>query len=395
MNSTAEAGVFLTSLRLGLTSFGGPVAHLGYFERVYVRERRWITAEAYAELLALCQFLPGPTSSQVGFLIGLRQAGIKGALAAWVGFTLPSALLMYAFALFVPHDPGTLMQAVIHGLMLSAVAVVAQAVLNMARTLCPDWERTGIAILAGALLLFRANAAAQMVALSMGAAAGWFLCRRVNIPAIDSTPPVRPRSAWLGLATFVILLLILPLLAALAPHTPLALAAIFYRAGALVFGGGHVVLPLLRQALVPDGWISDDTFLAGYGFAQAMPGPLFTVAAYLGAASAPPNLSGLWAALALFAMFLPGLLLCASSLSLWGRLKQRTAPRAILAGVNASAVGILAAALYNPVWTGGVRNAVDAAVVVVGFVLLLRWRTPPIAVVALCVVTSLPQALML
>ena len=384
--------VFRTSLKLGLTSFGGPIAHLGYFERTYVRERRWLGSDEYASLVALCHLLPGPTSSQVGFLIGLHRAGWKGALAAWAGFTLPSALLMYGFAVLAPTGTGRLMQTLTHGLMLTAVVVVAQAVWNMARTLCPDGQRAGIALLSAAILIWHSSGATQLLTMGLGAAGGWLLCRNVVPLQPGAVEWVEPRAARLALVSYGLILITLPGLALLAPHSPLALAAAFYRAGALVFGGGHVVLPLLRQELVPNGWISDEQFLAAYGFAQGMPGPLFTVAAYLGAASAPLHLAVIWAALSLSMIFLPGLLVATGGVSLWTALGRLKGAPAMLAGINASVVGILAAALYDPVALTGVRNALDAAVAVVGLVLLLRWRVHVLAIAALCIVTSLAEA---
>ncbi len=389
-NSAVE--VFRASLQLGLTSFGGPIAHLGYFERTYVQERRWLTGAEYAGIVGLCQLLPGPSSSQVGFLIGYRRAGWLGALAAWTGFTLPSALLMYAFALFASSVRGPTMEAIVHGLTLTAVAVVAQAVWSMARTLCPDRQRTGIALLAAVLLLLHSSEAMQLAALLIGAMGGWLLCRTVQLPVFTPPAGLNFRIAWTMVAVFCGLLIGLPVLTALDPHGPIALTSIFYRAGALVFGGGHVVLPILRDALVPSGWISDDTFLTGYGFAQGMPGPLFTFAAYLGAVSAPAHASALWATVALLAIFLPGLLLAIAGMSLWSRLAHVQAAKAMLAGINAAVVGVLGAALYNPVWTTGVRGSVDVAVAVTGFVLLERWRAPPVLVVALCVVVSAATA---
>jgi chromate transporter len=388
----SAAEVFRASLKLGLTCFGGPIAHLGYFERSYVQQRRWLDSEAYAALVALCQLLPGPTSSQVGFLIGLRRAGWAGALAAWIGFTLPSALLMYGFAVLAPHVRAPLMSAVLHGLMLTAVAVVAQAVWSMGRRLCPDLPRAAIAVLAAALLLFHSSATLQLTALVVGAVSGGLLCRKVALQEVILSVAIDHRLAWSALVVFCGLLLALPVLAAFAPHTWIALANIFYRAGAFVFGGGHVVLPLLREALVPSNWVSDDTFLAGYGFAQGLPGPLFTFAAYLGAASAPAHASLPWAALALCAIFLPGLLLAIVGLSLWTRVAHVTAAQAMLAGINAAVVGVLGAALYNPVWITAIRSSADVAVAVAGLVLLERWSVPPILVVALCVVASVATA---
>ena len=385
----SPAEVLQASLQLGLTSFGGPIAHLGYFNREYVQKRRWLSAEEYAALVSLCQLLPGPTSSQVGFLIGLRRAGIFGALAAWVGFTLPSAVLMYAFAILAPHSPGPFMQALLHGLMLTAVAVVSQAVWSMARSLCPDWQRAAIALAAAALLAFHSNAMLQLLALAGGAIAGSIVCRKLKFAIIVLPPATHHRIAWIALTVFCGLLIALQALSAFAPHGPIGLASIFYRAGALVFGGGHVVLPLLQNALVPGQWISNEGFLAGYGFAQAMPGPLFTVAAFLGAASAPTGASLPWAVLALLAIFLPGLLLSLVGLSLWSQLARVPSALAMLAGINAAVVGLLGAALYNPIAVTAIHSAFDAGVIILGFVLLQWRRVPPILVAGLCVAASL------
>jgi chromate transporter len=384
--------VFWTALRLGLTSFGGPIAHLGYFERTYVRRLRWLTSGEYAGLVALCQTLPGPTSSQVGFLVGLRRAGLKGALAAWLGFTLPSALLMYGFAILVPGATSPVMQPILQGLMLTAVAVVAQALWSMARSLCPDLQRATLAAISALVLLSFGGASLQIVVMLFGAVAGWLLCR--NASPVHLGGPVahpEPRIAAAALILYGVLLGSLAALALVDRHGPLALAAVFYRAGALVFGGGHVVLPLLRQELVPNGWVSDDRFLAGYGLAQSVPGPLFTVSAYLGAASAPEHASAVWAAIAVVAIFLPGLLLAAGGFSVLSLLVRYPASAAALAGINASVVGILAAALYNPVWRGGVRDGIDAAIAIIAFILLQVWRLPPAVIAAFCVATSVAR----
>jgi chromate transporter len=380
--------VLRTALRLGLTSFGGPVAHLGYFERVYVRERGWLTPEHYATLVALCQILPGPTSSQVGFLVGLQRAGWPGALAAWLGFTLPSALLLYAAALLAARVRGPLALALVHGLKLVAVAVVAQAVWTMTQRLCTDVNTRLIALGAAVLLLLRGGAPAQLAVLAVAAAAGMLWCRPVTPAAAPPVAPVARRSAWLALAVFALLLLGLPLASWRWPHGGFALAEVFYRAGALVFGGGHVVLPLLRAALVPSGWLSDDSFLTGYGLAQAVPGPLFTVAAYLGAV-AVPEATAAGAAIAVLFIFLPGLLLAVAGAVLWSRLARRRAVRAAMSGVNAAVVGILAAALYQPVWVSAVRSGADVAVATAALALLQGLRAPALAAVILCVVYSL------
>ena len=381
--------VFLVALRLGLTSFGGPIAHLGYFERTYVRERQWLTPDEYGGLVALCQMVPGPASSQVGYLVGLRRAGWGGAFAAWAGFTLPSALVMFAFALLAPHLEGPTTDAVLHGLKLVAVAVVAQAVWSMARNLCPDRPRAALALIAAALLLVTSGSFVQIAALLIGAVGGAVLCR--DLPAAPGLPamPVSLRTGGVALALFLILLVGLPLAGAAASHSLLALAGIFYKAGALVFGGGHVVLPLLRDALVPRGWLSDDTFLAGYGVAQAIPGPLFTFSAYLGAVVAPVGAALLWSAVALIFMFLPGMLIALAGLPVWLWLGHHPAARAALAGINAAVVGVLGAALYNPIWLSAVGNGRDVAIALVGFLLLERWRVPPLVIVVFCVGAAL------
>jgi chromate transporter len=333
--------------------------------------------------------LPGPASSQLGFLVGLHRAGWAGALAAWIGFILPSAVLMFALAVVAPQLQGAVFQAVLHGLKLAAVAVVAQAVWSMARRLCPDRPRSTIAMLVAALLLSHGSAGLQLIALAGGAAAGLLVCRKAELPAIRLQHEVGLRAGWLAVVLFVALLLGLPLLASVSRRGPLALAEVFYRAGALVFGGGHVVLPLLRDALVPHGWLSDDSFLAGYSVAQALPGPLFTVAAYLGAASAPVGSRLLWSVLALLFIFLPGLLLAVAGVSLWERFAAARSVRAAFAGINAAVVGILGAALYDPVWTSAVRSGSDVAIAAAGLLLLERWRAPPALIVVGCVGLSM------
>jgi chromate transporter len=385
--------VLWVALKLGITCFGGPIAHLGYFERTYVRERHWLTGEQYGGLVSLCQLLPGPTSSQVGFLVGLHRAGWMGALAAWTGFTLPSALVMFAFALVAPTDPGPGMQAVLHGLMLTAVVVVAQAVWSMARTLAPDPPRRAIAVAACVPLLFLHSGMAQFLTLVGGAIVGSSLCRPASHTTLKFSAGPHPRVAWTAVALFLALLVGLSSTVLLQTHGPVALANIFYRSGAFVFGGGHVVLPLLQQALVPTGWVSGNRFLAGYGFAQAMPGPLFTLAAYLGAASAPHNQSILWALIALVAIFLPGLLLALAGLPLLGRIADHRTANGSLAGINAAVVGLLAAALFNPVWVSAVHSLFDVAIILVAFVLLQRFRITSILIAALCVGASFTSSM--
>ncbi len=390
----AAGEVFLAFLRLGITSFGGPIAHLGYFRAEFVARRAWLDEAAYADIVALCQFLPGPASSQVGFALGLMRAGWRGGLAAFAGFTLPSAGLLVAFAAGAPSLAQTPAGAgVLHGLKLVAVAVVAQAVWGMARTLCPDRPRAAIGTVAAVLALLAPGAVTQVAAIAFGAAAGlWAGTEAATGRPPDHAPVPVGRTAGIGaLVAFAVLLSLTPLLRAAGGAS--AVFAAFYRSGALVFGGGHVVLPLLRDALVPQGWVSDSTFMAGYGAAQAVPGPLFTLAAFLGEASLGPagGLEG--AAIALVAIFLPGLLLVTGALPFWGALRSRHATRAALGGANAAVVGLLGAALYHPVWTGAVAVPADVATAVVGFVCLTAGRVPPLAVVTLGALLGLVRGL--
>ncbi|WP_084584493.1 chromate efflux transporter [Sphingomonas azotifigens] len=391
----SAAEVFAVALGLGLTSFGGPIAHLGYFERTYVQRRRWLSADDYAGIVALCQMAPGPASSQVGFLIGLRRAGWAGALAAWLGFTLPSALLMLSFALLAPRLTGPLTEAGLHGLKLVAVAVVAQAVWSMGRRLCPDRQRTALALIAATLLLVIGGPLIQLLALIVGAVGGMLLCRDVAGAAAPPRLPVGRRTGIAAGTLFLLLLVVLPFAGHVSPHSLSGISTIFYKAGALVFGGGHVVLPLLRDALVP-AWLSDNVFLSGYGAAQAMPGPLFTVAAYLGAMVAPPGsglgATALWSTAALVFLFLPGLLVALAGLPLWNWIGGHPAARGGLAGVSAAVVGVLGAALYNPIWTSAILGARDLAIALIGFILLERWKAPPILIVAFCVAAALATA---
>jgi chromate transporter len=379
--------VLATFTRLGLSSFGGPVAHLGYFRAELVTRRRWVDEATYADLVALCQFLPGPASSQTGFALGLIRAGYLGGLAAWVGFTGPAAVLLVLFA----AGSGRLSAwptgaALLAGLQLVAVAVVAQAVWGMARSLCPDRTRAGIATVAALISLFAPISIAQIAAILCGAAAGLVLCRAPpNAPTSRTQShlagPISSRAGTVCLVVFAALLLLLPWCVSAGFWVRVFDA--FYRAGALVFGGGHVVLPLLRDAVVTPGWVSEPAFLAGYGAAQAMPGPLFTFAAYLGA-SLPGAAGGVGGAVvAVVAIFLPGILLLIGVLPFWAALRARPGAQAAMAGVNATVVGLLGAALYDPVWTSAVHNRPDFAVVLVGFMLLVVWRASPLLVVAL------------
>ena len=349
-----------------------------------MRQRHWLSAEQYAALVALCQMLPGPTSSQVGFLVGLQRAGWPGAVAAWLGFTLPSALLLYACARLSAQVHGPLASAAVHGLKLVALAVVAQAVWSMARRLCTDAPTALLAIAAAAaLLLGGGGAAAQPAVLAAAGLAGMVLCRPADVGMARQAQPVSHSVAWVALAVFALLLLALTGLSWKESHGYAGLALVFYRAGALVFGGGHVVLPLLRDALVTPGWLSDDSFLTGYGLTQAMPGPLFTVAAYLGALAAHPPALG--ALICLVCIFLPGLLLAVAGRSLWDLLAGHVGLRRAMTGINAAVVGVLAAALYTPVWTSAVHGGADVAVAAVCLAALQAWRAPPLLVVIVCV----------
>ena len=374
--------VFRVFLKLGVSSFGGPIAHIGYFREEFVVRRRWLSEQTFVDLVALCQFLPGPASSQTGFAIGLIRAGYAGALAAWTGFTLPSAVLLVLFAYGADALSGPLGAGLLHGLKLVAVAIVAQAVWGMARSLCPDRERASIATLSALIVLFSVSSVAQIGAIALGGVLGLRLCRQAP-PTTDGhmAVPVSRRVGVAALAAFFILLIGLPIAQKLSGFTALALFDAFYRSGALVFGGGHVVLPLLREAFVAPGWVGDDAFLAGYGVAQAVPGPLFTFAAYLGAVvhPAPHGIAG--AVLGLFGIFLPGALVLLGALPFWDGIRKRITAQAAMRGINAAVVGILGAALYNPLWVSAVNGPGDFGLALVGFVLLTAWRAPPLVVV--------------
>jgi chromate transporter len=374
--------VFRVFLKLGISSFGGPIAHIGYFREEFVVRRRWLGEPTFVDLVALCQFLPGPASSQTGFAIGLIRAGYGGALAAWAGFTLPSAILMVLFAYGAGTLSGPIGTGLLHGLKLVAVAIVAQAVWGMARSLCPDRARASIATLSALIILSSTSSLAQIGAIALGGVLGLWLCREAP-PAADGhiAIPVSRRTGFAALAAYFVLLVGLPIAQTLSGSTALALFDAFYRSGALVFGGGHVVLPLLREAFVTPGWIGDDAFLAGYGAAQAVPGPLFTFAAYLGTLvrPAPHGIAG--AALGLFGIFLPGVLILLGALPFWDSFRRRVTAQAAMRGVNAAVVGLLGAALYTPLWTSSVQGPGDFALALLGFILLTVWRLPPLAVV--------------
>ncbi|HEV8029452.1 MAG TPA: chromate efflux transporter [Stellaceae bacterium] len=373
-------------LRLGVTSFGGPVAHLGYFRAEFVQRRQWLDEAVYADIVALCQFLPGPASSQVGISIGILRAGLPGALMAWLGFTMPSAVAMILFGYGVTRFGDLSGAAWLHGLKIVAVAVVAQAVWGMARSLCPDRERATIAVGAAILALAIPSAAGQVGAIAAGGLIGWSLLGG-GAAAAPPGPPLAvylPRALSLAaIAAFFVLLIGLPLLAAAFPLQPLKLFDSFYRSGSLVFGGGHVVLPLLQAEVVPTGWVSNDAFLAGYGAAQAVPGPLFTFSAYLGTVMGPAPNGWIGGLICLAAIFLPSFLLLIGALPFWDSLRRRPAVQSALRGVNAAVVGLLLAALYRPVWTSAIFTPADFAIGIVAFLLLTLWAVPPWLVVIL------------
>lgn len=396
---TARAGapleVLLVFLRLGLTSFGGPIAHIGYFRNAFVIRRKWLDENAFADLVGLCQFLPGPASSQVGFSIGLMRAGWLGALAAWTGFTLPSAALMVLFAYGAGALHGPLGEGLVHGLKLTAVAIVGQAVWGMARKLTPDLVRAAVAVAAALFLLASGWAFGQVAVIAAGAVLGLLLCRgEPPAPVGRLAVPVSKPAGVLALAAYAALLVAALVIASGSGSVALTRFGAFYRAGALVFGGGHVVLPLLRQTVVQPGWVSENAFLAGYGAAQAVPGPLFTFAAYLGAEARPGPHGLAGGALGLFAIFLPGLLVLAGALPFWDGLRRLRPAQAAMRGVNAAVVGVLAAAFYNPVWTSSVRTLPDLLLALAAFVLLTRFRAPPVAAVALCAAGGVGMAIL-
>jgi len=381
--------VLTAFLKLGLTSFGGPIAHLGYFRNEFVQKRQWVSDGQFAQLLAICQFLPGPASSQLGFCLGLLRGGWAGALVAFAAFTLPSALLLFWFAQIAPQLSGPIGSAVIHGLKLVALVVVAHGLLGMARKLCTDTGRRVIAVLAAILIVVVGGVWLQIAIILMGAFLGLILLDDVNdIP--ESALPVDygRKTGWSLLAIFVLLLVCLPLFAH-GSITLLAAFEAFYRAGALVFGGGHVVLPFLEYALVDPGWLAKDDFMAGYGAAQAVPGPMFSLSAYLGS-HLPGNSGGiLGAGVALMGIFLPGFLLVSSILPLWHTLASHPAAGRLIAGINASVVGILAAALYDPIWVSAVHAGSDIVIALIGLVLLSVWRMSALVVVFWCIFASI------
>lgn len=374
--------VFLIFLRLGLTSFGGPVAHLGYFREEFVSRRQWLSDRSYADLVALCQFLPGPASSQVGIALGFSRAGYSGALAAWAGFTLPSAITLILFAIGLSSVGNNFSQGALQGLKVVAVAVVAQAVWGMARGLCTDTTRITIMMLTtcGALLIPSSGSQVGMILLA--GLAGMILFKPAQLAPHEPLPlKISRRSGALWLTLFFVLLIGLPLAAEVFSNQTLSIVDAFYRAGSLVFGGGHVVLPLLQSEVVPSGWVSEEVFLAGYGATQAMPGPLFTFAAFLGASmtSLPSGWTG--GIIALLAIFIPSFLLVVGALPFWESLRQNLRTQAALSGVNASVVGLLLAALYQPVWTSTILSVQDFIFALIALVALMFWKLSPWLVV--------------
>ena len=377
--------IFLVFLRLGLTSFGGPVAHLGYFREEFVNRRSWLGERSYADLVALCQFLPGPASSQVGMALGLTRGGYRGVFAAWCGFTLPSALLLIVFALGLSAWGDVLPDGVLDGLKVAAVAVVAQAVWGMGRTLCPDTLRVSIMLASTWLILLMNSPLSQVLVIVIAGIVGTLLFRPTATAQHEALPVTSSKaaaSAWLVL--FALLLIGLPLLSGLVASPALAMVDAFYRSGSLVFGGGHVVLPLLQAEVVPSGWVDSDTFIAGYGAAQAVPGPLFTFAAYLGASmnGEPSGFGG--GMIALLAIFLPSFLLVAGALPFWEALRKQPRIQAALMGINAAVVGLLLAALYDPVWTSAIHGPAHFALALGALIALTGWKLPPWLVVLGC-----------
>jgi len=386
--------VFRVFLVLGLTSFGGPVAHFVIFRREFVERRAWVGEAEFGHLLALSQFLPGPGSSKLGFVLGLLRAGWPGAIAAFVGFTLPSALLLFGFAALLPRLSGVAGVAALHGLKLVALCVVGYGLIGMFRSLCPDAPRRALALGAAVIMLALGHAWAQLLVVGLGAVGGVLACRGLKAGFEgDFVLPYGARTGALLLTTFALMVLCLPLAAGLPPGL-VRYGAAFFRSGALVFGGGHVVLPLWQEALVAPGWIAPADFLAGYGAAQAVPGPMFALAAYLGA-SLPGAGGGLAGALvALCATFLPGFLLMAGVLPFWRTVAAHPVAARAIAGVSAAVVGLLAAALYDPVWISAVHAPSDLVIAALGFALLARWRVSAVLVVLFCAGASVALALL-
>ena len=374
--------VFLIFLRLGLTSFGGPIAHLGYFRDEFVTRRCWLTDRSYADLVALCQFLPGPASSQVGIALGMSRAGYGGAIAAWAGFTMPSAVALILFALGISRFGTALAPGALHGLKVVAVAVVAQAVWGMAKNLCTDVPRITLMAIAACVTLLEPSAWGQVSVIVAAGLTGLLLFKPRQSAEHDPLPiTISHRAGVIWLSLFLALLVGLPLLTQLLPNQTVALVDAFYRSGSLVFGGGHVVLPLLQAEVVPTGWVSNETFLAGYGAAQAVPGPLFTFAAFLGASMNSPPSGWVGGVICLLGIFAPSFLLIVGALPFWERLRRSVRTQAALVGVNAAVVGLLLAALYQPVWTSAILRPQDFGLALVALIALMFWKLPPWLVV--------------
>jgi len=388
-NRPSLAEIFLVALRLGCTSFGGPIAHLAYFQQEYVVKRRWLDAEHYADLVALCQFLPGPASSQAGFAIGYQRRGLAGGLMAWLGFTLPSAILMITFGFGLAAMGEVSHAGWLQGLKAAAVAVVAQAVLAMWRSLCPDLPRSIIAGVIAGLLLLVSSAWSQIAAIALGALVGSAWLKPAALAPVVAPTPVRTGRGLPWLLVFFALLFALPALARLTPGGWMDVADKFYRTGALVFGSGHAVLPLLEREVVTPGWLSHDQFLAGYGAVQAMPGPLFTFVGYLGAViRVGPGgwLGGIWA---LGWVFAPALIIVLGVLPYWQKLRRIPAAQSALSGANAAVVGVLLAALIDPVARTGLANVWTVALAAAAFAALQFLKAPPWLVVAACALLGL------
>lgn len=379
--------VFLAFLKLGLTSFGGPVAHIGYFRAEFVDNRRWLDDESFLNLVVFCQFLPGPASSKVGIALGLRRAGWCGALAAWLGFTMPSAIALIAFALGAQQWAGLASSGVVHGLKIAAVAVVAQAVWSMGKAFCPDRLRIGLAIAAALVVWSVPGSIGQFGAIALGAVVGRMALRLQQLsPLAQHDYGVSKRTGALLLAAFGVLMVVLPAIVARAGSLTVSAITAMYQAGGLVFGGGHLVLPLLHAGVVLPGWVGNDAFLAGYGAAQAVPGPLFTFAAYLGAVMPSPLGGWTGGLVLLIAIFVPGFLLVVGALPFWESLRQHVGVRQAAAGINAAVVGLLASALVDPVWTSAIHSVSDCVIAVAAFTLLVTFKVSPVAVVGFAAV---------
>ena len=386
---STSLNIFGAFLKLGLTSFGGPIAHLGYFRSEFVERRKWMSDGTYADLVALCQFLPGPASSQVGIGLGLFRGGLPGALAAWLGFTLPSAIALVLFAMLLSSSGLGNAGGWLHGLKVVAVAVVAQALWGMGKSLCPDRARASIAVAGAVFVSWIPGMWGQVGVIATGGLAGAFWLRpATELPQSPIPVRLRKRTGLALLALFSFLLLALPALAAYSGNYGVQLFDSFYRAGSLVFGGGHVVLPVLQAEVVPPGWVSSDAFLAGYGAEQAVPGPLFTFAAYLGAVSTHSPNGWFGAAIAMAGIFLPAFLLVLGTLPLWEGARRHPVMQRAMLGVNAAVVGLLLAAFYRPVWTSGVMSAGDFGLAALALLLLTQWRAPQWTVVFLCAVAG-------